>query len=354
VNIVSLEIRNLRVIRRARIDPGPHVNFLIGGNGAGKTSFLEAIFLLARGRTFRSSRCGALLTTKMQKLSLKGHVEGENICGAVELVFVEGRKQLFVNGRQVQRMRDLRDRIHVRVIAENSQRLLEGEPAIRRLFLDWNLFHVEHNYSNLHSSFRRTLDQRNAWLRKGGGGLRVWDDAYIDLSEKLTAVRERYTEELSEELAKLHGEQRNFPILSARLSKGWPPELALGDALSSSLFHDVRRGFTRFGPARADLRVSVGGSPGIGSRGQVKISVCLLQLAAQRVQQARSGRACVWLLDDLAAELDNYAFMEIFNAFVGADAQIFLSARQKLAIEESIIGRDHCRVFHVEHGKFSP
>jgi DNA replication and repair protein RecF len=314
---------------------------------------LEAIFLLARGRSFRGARYGGLLTTNTQKLRLKGEIVEGEVRGALELVLGAGRKRLFDNGKRVQRVRDLKDRIRVRAVAENSQRLLDGGPAIRRLFVDWNLFHVERDYMDLYSSFRRIFDQRNAWLRKGGSGLRVWDDAYIDLSEKVSLFRERYAMELSVELERLHRHQGAFPLLRATICRGWPAEKTLGDVLSASFRQDILRGFTRFGPARADLSINVSGSPGIGSRGQAKIVVCLLQLAAQRIEQERSQRSCVWLLDDLAAELDARSSFDILEAFVGTDAQIFLSCREKGVAEESIIGMDRCRMFHVEHGEFS-
>lgn len=354
MNIASLEVRNLRVIREARIEPVAHINLIEGGNGAGKTSLLEAIFLLARGRTFRSSRYGSLVTAEARELSLKGQIVNGDDCGVVELVFGAGsRKRLLENGNLVPRMRDLRDRIQVRVVVENSQRLLEGEPAMRRLFLDWNLFHVEQHYARLRSTFRRILGQRNAWLRGGAPGSRVWDDAYIEVSEKITSLRERYVRELSNELQRLHRQQPEFPLLQTKLDQGWPPEKTLADALCSSFSQDIVRGYTRFGPARADLCVNVSGSTGIGSRGRAKVFVCLLQLAAQRIEHIRSQRNCVWLVDDLGAELDSRATFGMLDAFVGTGEQIFLTARERTEAMLSLGNREQCRVFHVEHGDFT-
>lgn len=350
VRVSSLDIKNLRIIREARIEPAERVNWIIGGNGAGKTSLLEAVFLLARGRSFRNSRYGSLLTNGAQKLSLKGRVAGEDRRGTVELVFGSGRKRLFENGHLVRRVRDIKDRIQVRVIAENSQGLLEGEPALRRLFLDWNLFHVEQSYADMHSSFRRILTQRNAWLRRGAAGPRVWDDAYIDLSEKITTIREKYVKELSHALEQLQQSHPVLPLVRTVLRRGWPDGKALGDVLSASFQQDLQRGYTRLGPARADLLVSINGLPGIGSRGQVKVAVCLIQLAAQNVGRERGNGPCVWLLDDLGAELDRFAVSRVWEAFLGAEEQIFVTDRDADTAFSSAKEIKHSQVFHVEHG----
>jgi len=281
---------------------------------------------------------------------VKGNILDDGVRGTVELVSEAGRKRLFENGDLVRRARDLQERLQVRVIAENSQRLLEGEPALRRLFLDWNLFHVEQRYAELHSSFRRMLAQRNAWLRKGAPGPRVWDDGYIDLAERITTLRETYTRKLSFELDKLGQMYPTFPLVRTFLDRGWPAEKGLGDALSTSFRQDLQRGYTRFGPARADVCISVNGAAGIGSRGQVKVAVCLLQYAAENIDQERRKGACVWLLDDLRAELDASAAAALWEAFLNKDEQIFTTGRDAEAARAATGASRRSRVFLVEQG----
>jgi len=271
--------------------------------------------------------------------------------GTVKLVGGRGRRRLFDNGNQVHRVRDLKDRIQVRVIAENAQGLLDGEPSVRRLFLDWNLFHVERGYADLHSAFRKILAQRNAWLRSGAHGPAIWDGAFIDLSEKISRIRNRYAEHLSVMLESLKRKHPRFPLLRVSVDRGWPSEKTLGDALSAAFGRDLQRGYTSVGPARADLQITIDGICGIGSRGQVKLAVCLIQYAAQSVVSERGAAdACVWLLDDLDAELDAKTTASLWDAFLDTKEQIFVTGRDQDAANLTTHGLPQARVFHVEHG----
>lgn len=352
MRISLLEINNLRVIRKLRIEPVAGVNWIVGGNGAGKTSLLEAIFLLARGRSFRSSRHGNLLRDGETGLSVKGTIIGDGKRGTIEMVAsTGGRKRLLENGAPVRRVLDLKERIQVRILTENSQILLEGEPAIRRMFLDWNLFHVEHRYTDLYSSFRRVLGQRNAWLRSGALGSPVWDAEYIALSEKITSFRRRYVDLLSAEISSLNSRVPSQFKLEISLLAGWPEKQSCADAIKDGFLEDQRRGFTKYGPAKADLRVSVSGNARVGSRGQSKVAACLLQYAAQKVLEKREAhRSCIWLLDDLRAELDVLATENLWDLFLETQQQIFLTGRGRNSVLSAVGDGNRIPVFHVEHG----
>ena len=138
------------------------------------SNFLEGIFLLSRGRTFRGSRYGKLIKSGTQLLRVRGRIRTEG--GKVTVDYERSNKgsAMYENGKTVSRLRDMEGRFQVRVIGENAQHHLEGAPEIRRRFLDWNLFHVEPRYIDEAARFQRVCQQRNHWLRQGARGSAVW------------------------------------------------------------------------------------------------------------------------------------------------------------------------------------
>lgn len=246
------------------------------------------------------------------------------------------------NGVRRSGLDDLGVRVHVRVIGENAQRLVEGDPELRRWFLDWNLFHVEPGYRAVFSNFRRLLAQRNAWLRGGGAGRPIWDEAYVAAAEALTDARRSYVDALAAVTGEISKDCGLREPLVVDLNPGWPPGESLGARLDQTRAGDALRGYTWFGPARADLELRVNGRRTLGSRGENKTLVAVLQLAAQRVWGER-GVECLWLLDDLIAELSAESMDAIWAAIVGTGAQVVATSLRSPPFSGTM--------FHVERGR---
>jgi len=350
MRIASLQIRNLRAISEVYLEPGHDVNLIVGPNGSGKTSMLEAIFIVARGRSFRSTRHGPLIRNMESEMRISCRLRSHGLDHFLEFASAGRRSRLFDNNTVIGRRRDLGKKIHVRLVTENSQKLLEGQPNVRRLFLDWNLFHVEHGFADVIANFRRVLAQRNAWLRGGAGGRPVWDDEYVFFAEKITESRKLFVERLQIELDSIDTSALRVSGLQLVLRRGWPEDNDLLNVLAASLRSDTRRGFTRFGPARADISAQFDGVPGIGSRGQSKIAAILLQLGAHRVFEARSEASCIWLLDDLRSELDSERFSAIWHLFVETKRQIFVTSLEDPGKISWPLSEESVKMFHVEHG----
>ncbi len=241
----------------------------------------------------------------------------------------------------------------VRVVGENAQKLLESGPEIRRLFMDWNLFHVEQSYGSALKRFRRVLQQRNAWLKGGGGGRPVWDEPFVNSSEEVTTARFRYVESLQREMigARSDLEDRVGPM-AIRLDQGWPTNSGLADLLRTHRAQDVERGFTFYGPSRADLVIKGMGGGRFGSRGQLKRAVCMVQIAADRVARSRGGARTIWLLDDFPAELDGDSQHALLGVLSASKSQIFGTAIQ-FDLDRMSGANGDARVFHVERGQLA-
>jgi DNA replication and repair protein RecF len=357
VILTQLSVSGARNIDHIELRPGRRINWIIGPNGAGKTTLLEAVFLLARGRSFRGARHGPIRGRGTEILHVAARFRLEQ--GATperSIRFVQDRhdSHYLENGRRLGGVRELRDRLHVRLIADNAQQLLEGPPRIRRLFLDWNLFHVEPGYPRLLSELRRVRSQRNAWLQHGARGPAVWDAPYCRLAQEITTRRATLVDDLSDGLRQQGYLTERFgsaPQLEYR--RGWPEHASLQDLLRDSLRQDQERGYTFYGPPRADFAVRFGHGSAVPSRGQTKLLVFCLQLAVQACADRRHGPPAVWLLDDLAAELDRPTVKQILDDLLDTGSQVFVTA-----VSEGVPPRDTSTdpahtLFHVEQGALS-
>ncbi|MCU0832846.1 MAG: DNA replication and repair protein RecF [Chromatiaceae bacterium] len=345
MRLENLKAQRLRAISEAELSLSPGVNWIVGGNAAGKTTLLEAVFLLGRGKSFRGARYGGLVQ--------HGHEEAW-----IEADVVHGlrRRRIGVkksregtvwweNGVRRCGVDDLGVRVHVRMIGENAQRLVEGDPGLRRWFVDWNLFHVEPGYGELLSDFRRALGQRNAWLQEGGRGRPVWDAPYVAAAEALSRARRSFVEALAGAIGNLPSQCGLGAVLVADLSQGWPCGESLAARLEQALPSDVARGYTWYGPARADLSVRLEGRRALGSRGENKMTVAVLQLAAQRIW-AEKGIECVWLIDDLASELSREGTAALWDSITRSGSQVLATALEPPAFPGA--------VFHVKRGRVLP
>ncbi|MGB5834511.1 MAG: hypothetical protein WBG92_21345 [Thiohalocapsa sp.] len=229
------------------------------------------------------------------------------------------------------------------------QALIEGEPELRRRFVDWNLFHVEPRYSAVRATFRRTAAQRQAWLKSGGAGPAVWDDAYADVLARICDSREAFFRRLQQAFMVVAS---GFDLISGLVlewRRGLPDAPDIVPWLSEHRRGDVARGYSFLSPARSDFHLSRGGERWVGSRGQNKLAGVLLQLAAGQVVASELGDRGVWLVDDLAAELDSATQRQLMPLLINSADHALLTSLQ--GAPPGTFEQASTAVFHVEHGK---
>ncbi|QVL47372.1 MAG: hypothetical protein KFB96_16870 [Thiocapsa sp.] len=244
--------------------------------------------------------------------------------------------------------------LRVKLVGENPQILLEGEPTLRRGLLDWNVFHVEHQLGRLRADLRRVLAQRNAALRQGGARVSAWNPAFVDLSDQITAKREDFHERWRSQFRSLAEDFAFLDGCDLFFDRGWPKDTGLLDVLERGRSTEIQRGQTLAGAHRADIKISREGSPSRLSRGQAKVAVCLLQLAAERVHRMTGLAPSLWLLDDVDAELDKGTADRLWRVLGEPDAQQLISrlSTEPGGIDEGSTMPD--TMFHVEHGTLKP
>lgn len=365
MRLTRLTVQDLRSLQNVELSPGAGMNLITGANGAGKTSVLEAVHLLAYGRSFRGRVRDGLIRTGAPAVEV--FAQWEEASAGTKRPRRAGLRHAGrswtgrLDGTPVAQLGELCAALAALTFEPGSHALLSGGGEPRRRYLDWGLFHVEQDgqdaaFFQTWRRYARALKQRNALLKQGGAAamrqLDGWDAELAAAGEPLDAARQAYLERLqpflarrSVELSPTLGEAR----FEAR--SGWRSEqLSLADALLLARERDLATGFTSVGPHRGDWRITHGARPSHEalSRGQAKLTALAVLLAQAEDFAERRRQWPVVLLDDLASELDQ-AHQERLIAYLHASGtQVFITGNETPKAFEAFA--DVAR-FHVEHGR---
>ncbi|MFC6633863.1 DNA replication/repair protein RecF [Microbulbifer taiwanensis] len=363
--LTHLSLSHFRNIASAELDLTTGVNVFCGSNGSGKTSLLEAVHMLATGRSFRSRQHKSVIQQGAGGLTVFAQLDSGYSLGVERLS--DGSGRIRINRAPAESSSQLASCLPLQVINSDSFSALDGGPGVRRRLLDWTVFHVEHSFAQAWKNYQSALRQRNALLRRGKitpDLLSVWEQRLAESGNSVDRLRFALFEQLRAVMTLLLDELpqalRQSPLAGVEVSyrRGWRREQDLQAALEESREGDLAQGHTRIGPHRADLRFSVGGegAQSILSRGQQKMLVCALR-TAMAVLVCRHGDKPVFLVDDLPSELDANN-QELFAHWVSRCASQVLVT----GIEAETTSRPwlrlpspwNCpRMFHVEHGCIS-
>jgi len=354
MQLTRLHLRNLRCLQDVDLALHPGVNLLVGGNGAGKTSILEGLHLLAYGRSFRGRVRDGLIRTGQPALEV--FIAWQSRSGRQQRAGLQHAGQRWngmLDGQPLASLGALCAAVKVITFEPGSHALVSGGGDARRRFLDWGLFHVEPEFLSAWRRYARILKQRNALLKRGGWGAQLdsWDRELGEAGEWLDQQRRRYVE-------RLHGA---LPPLAAQLAPslgapslhyhaGWRrDDLSLADALLLARERDCSSGFTSVGPHRGDwsIRFEAQAEGEVLSRGQAKLAAlcCLLAQAADCAAHAQ-GEWPVIVLDDLASELDRTHRARVLDYLSAGQAQVLVSSTEIPEQMDAVTA-----VFHVEHGR---
>lgn len=347
-----LEVSAFRNLTSVCLLPAAGLNILEGKNGSGKTSFLEALYMLAMARSFRTSKIAKVIQQGHPHLLIFAQLKdsGQHRLGLQR--FTDNRMIIKLDGHTLHARSELVQLLPLQIITPDSLNLLTGPPGERRQFLDWVMFHVEPNFQIVWAQYQRAIKQRNALLRENRPEeLSFWNTSVVEHGERLHEYRQQvitqllpYTEYYIEQL--LPGVN-----LSIQYRQGWRSDLTLSEALHSSLETDLVQKYTTVGPHRADLILTSEQQRVTDqfSRGQLKLLLCVLKLAQLDYLKGVTGKTPVVLIDDLPAELDREHRRLLLSLLHRLQNQVFVTTTDRSHLDYSD-GRD-IKVFHVEHGE---
>ena len=317
-------VRNLKTVALCGLQP---FNVFYGQNGSGKTSILEAIHLLATGRSFRTHLPKHYIQHQTANAIVFAQSATEKI-GMQKLM--SGEQVMKVNGDPIATQSQLAKILPLQHIDPQSTDILDHGAKARRQMLDWLMFHVEPDFYQTWQYYSRALKQRNSLLKASRqlhlATLEPWNKMLSQYGEMLHAQRveilNRWNEYFQADVHAL------LPDLKVDLEyiAGFHTDAGLWQDLIQYHQKDVDRRYTEYGPHRADLRLKtpMGDADVVLSRGQKKLLILALKLSQIAMLHA-SNKETVVLLDDVTAELDLTAQQRLIERLSQLGSQVFIT-----------------------------
>lgn len=352
MRLLELQAVNVRNLVDVDLRFSPQCNLVCGSNGSGKSSLLEAIYLLGRGKSFRTHRLSRVTHFDQRAFAVRGRVQFEQRERRLAARYEHGGLQLTEGDTPLKRASDLIPLLPLTLISTDSHKLFSDGPKQRRKFIDWGVFHVEHLFLEEWGHYCRALSQRNALLRQAryGATLEAWDRELQRMAETIDQWRRAYVEALQQRFLSMLPLLLPLPGLSLSYVRGWPDDLDLHTHLKATHERDARLGYTRDGPHAADLLITLHAVPAQDcvSRGQQKLIISALYLAQAALFAERLDQPCVVLVDDLPAELDADRRQSLLEVLSQLRSQVFLTAIEDNSIDVNAFSE--YQVFHVKQG----
>jgi DNA replication and repair protein RecF len=347
MSLAEVSLEDVRCLRQVELHLHPGHNLIWGDNASGKTSLLEAIFLLGRGRSFRTRSSERLIRHGESRLRVSGKTVGpppESL--GIEVSRADGTVAK-LRGAYVHSLAELSHAFAVQVIEPGAHKLIEEGAQRRRRWMDWAVFHVEPGFIDVWSRYARALKQRNSALRVAPAQASVWDPEVAKQGEVMANLRRDFIERLQPHWSEAVRELTGLDV-ELHYARGWAADLSLTEALAASRDRDVHRGLTHVGPHRADIvvRLERGLARETLSRGQQKLVAAAMTVSQLGLIRELTGTISTLLLDDPAAELDRERLGRFVDRVRRLQCQLVITS---LSSEASLFGVPD-RVFHVERG----
>lgn len=336
--ISELRAEAFRNYEGVSLEFAPGFNLIFGANAQGKTNLLEAAYLVCSGRLLRSGRDvdairegsdGATIaaTTGIRSEEVRVVLQ----CGA--------SKRVDFNGNRLKRACDLLGRNPAIALGSADARIVNGDPADRRAFLDTELSQLYPRYLDALSKYKRALDQRNALLRRAIDApvpddlFRVWEQAMAQNGAFLRSTRIHSLSQISEHAARAHQELGEYESIALDYvtKDECEDEEAQLNQLALSRRDDIRRGSSSVGPHRDDFFIRIEGREArlFASQGQRRTAMISIKIGLWRVASEVLRRPAILMLDDIFSDLDRSRRSRLSLMLAGHSGQAILTCTER-------------------------
>ena len=356
MSLQKLDIYHVRNLEQTSLYPAEKLNLIYGNNASGKSSILEAIHLLGRANSFRSTTVKNVIHFAHNELIVSGKVRFTNAHVSTLGIQHDGKNiQIRIDEETRHSRSDLAYALPVQLIHPKSYQLIDAGPQLRREFIDWGVFNQHPDFLNNWRHFKKALNHRNALLKtRSVKELNVWNHELQQYGTIVAEYRKQYLAEFTPFFLTIAQQFLELDNLELKLLQGWDNESLLFDQLAEDQEKDLRYGFTHSGPHRADFQLLCESrkAKDFVSRGQLKLLVLSLKLAQVEHLISNGFHSGCILIDDAVAELDFISRTTLLEFLAVMDIQVFMTATEKNEFGElSQIGE--YKMFHVKHGVVS-
>jgi len=359
--LAAIEATNFRNLS-GRIEWGPRLNIIYGNNGHGKTNWLEAIYLLARTKSFRTQRLQEAIRFGEDLAVVRGKVTaGSNLERDLQVTLHDNSKTIFVNAKRETLARYL-TQLQVFSFTAADLEVVRGMPEARRRFLDRGISSLRPAYLKTISDYNKVIKQKNRVLQLANENelgpdkvedlLAPWNEQIVSLGDLIHHAREEYVAGLNATLERQLFERREVTTryVSSLENKGDLSDYKslLRSRVALRMAAEVAAGHALIGPHRDDLEIHLDGREIriYGSSGQQRSALLLLDLAAISLYNSTSNDHPVFLIDDVDAELDERRIRHLLE-YLENRTQTFITTSKRSHVE-SFFSR--ANVYEIEDG----
>jgi len=357
----TIEVTNFRNLT-GKLVWGPHLNIIFGRNGQGKTNWLEAIYVLARTKSFRTQRLQEAIKFNESLAVVRGVVNvGQTLQRDLQVTLQNNTKTILVNGKREALTRYL-SQLQVFSFTAADLEIVRGMPDARRRFLDRSIASIKPAYLQTIADYGRVLKQKNKLLQVASEGqyrveqliemLGPWNDQLVHLAAEIHRERSHYVERLNRTLEHQLFDRKELLtryLSSVATAEGAGTyEEAIRERLRLRLPAEMATGHTLIGPHRDDLEIRLDGREikVFGSSGQQRSTLLLLDLAAISLYNLDSNDAPVFVIDDVDAELDEGRIRHLLE-YLENRTQTFITTSKRTHVEGFL---SRAEVFEIEQG----
>ena len=354
-SIKRLRLRNYRLYETLDIELSPGINLITGDNAQGKTSLIEAIYVLALSKSHKTALDHVLIKRDMPFAKITAEADLNGRQSTMEMIVSEEGKKARFNNTEYRRLSDYIGLLKVVMFAPEDLNIIKGSPAERRRFLDLEIGQVDRHYLHHLTQYRKILKERNEHLKalqkkKSTDKvlLEVLSDQLIHYGRKIVKARREFLTTLEEKLQiiyqDLSGESnltvRYLPSLEGDEKRKYDAKQPL----------DILSGTTTLGPHRDDCGLYFDSEDlrKVASQGQIRTVALSLKLAVIELFESKKKGTPIILLDDVFSELDTSRQKNILN-HLSKDAQIFITTTTVSHIDLDML--ETYKLFNVENGQ---
>ena len=352
--ITNLKLKNFRNYQDIEIDFDEKINVFYGNNAQGKTNIIEAIFLCAIGKSFRTSKDKELVMFDKDFFNVEVNYQKSDRDGKIKIE-VSDKKNIYLNGIKNKKLSDLVGKINVVLFTPDDINILKNGPKMRRRFLDIMISQLKPNYIYSLNMYLKTLEQRNTYLKqiklehKSAELLDVWDQKLVEYGEKIYNYRKEFIGKIKDKINFIHRDiTNNNESIDIEYVSDFDTCENFYNSLKQSQKIDIMRGATSKGIHKDDFIVNLNEKSvsTYGSQGQNRTVVLSLKMAELQVVKDETGENPILLLDDFMSELDGER-RKNFLENIG-ETQVFVTCTDKLNIENL-----NYKSFYVKNGSIT-
>lgn len=343
----SVEAENFRNLSE-KIECGHGLNIIYGENGHGKTNWLEAIYVLATTKSFKTARLREAIRFEEDTAIVRGHVrQSAEIVRRLQVIMQGNTKTLTVNNKKETVQRFL-GQLHTLIFNSDELEIVRGSPSARRKFLDGGIVSIYPPFVQTISDYNRVIRQKNSLLQSSRDEdlslervaelLEPWNEQLVQLAARIHKARLRFIERLNEVLEKkLFGrEEVSIRYVSSLEGKGDLDDYAglLAERLKLRVPAETYAGHALIGPHRDEMEITFDGRDlrKYGSSGQQRSALLILLIATLAVYYEQHEEYPLFLLDDIDAELD-YRRIGRLLEYLSDKTQTFVTTSKESFLE---------------------